>query len=93
MEAEKSMNGAGKITMQSTKGLNSCAYFCSFLVAVSSALPSEEVSSLKDLYYSTGGAGWRNSEGWVVAPEVACSWFGVSCNADESHVMYAPFYV
>lgn len=85
------MNGAGKTSMESTKGLRLLVFCCGFLATFAATLPSEEVSALKDVYYSTQGAFWRNTTGWWPAGDDPCTWFGVSCNSGKSHVMCATF--
>ncbi len=41
-------------------------------------IPTTECNSLRALYYSTNGAEWTSSEGWLVDID-PCQWFGVTC--------------
>lgn len=62
--------------------------------AVSAAIPGTERDALLDLYDSAGGAHWLERGGWrnegdtdFGAPGTECSWFGIHCDAAESHVV------
>jgi uncharacterized repeat protein (TIGR02543 family) len=51
------------------------------------AIPAGERSVLLQLYTSTNGAGWTDRTNWNGAVGTECSWYGVTCNAEESHVI------
>gem|GEM_PF-3113755 len=53
-----------------------------------------ERTALLELYDATGGAGWTDTSNWSDAggtafnvPGTECSWYGVVCNEDGSHVV------
>jgi hypothetical protein len=48
-------------------------------------LDPKEKAALLDIYDATGGPGWRNNSNWGT-PAGACTWYGVSCNADGTKV-------
>ncbi len=53
---------------------------------ISSGIPPVERAALVDLYHSTGGANWKNSTNWLGPVGTECSWYGITCDADENHV-------
>jgi Leucine-rich repeat (LRR) protein len=60
------------------------------LVGVSAAdatIPATERAALQSIYVSTGGDTWFVKVGWNEPIGSECHWFGVACNADESHVI------
>jgi hypothetical protein len=61
------------------------------LMAMSSishaAIPDTERAVLQALYAGTNGDTWTNKTNWNGAPGTECTWFGVTCNAAESHVV------
>lgn len=66
---------------------------------VSAAIPQGEREDLIALYTSAGGNGWSNNTNWcsgacpavgtptVNAPGTECTWFGIVCDASNSHVI------
>lgn len=59
----------------------------------SAAIPAVERLALTTLYTSTNGGGWTDRTNWrnadntdFGAPGTECTWFGVICDATESHV-------
>lgn len=58
-----------------------------------SAIPLAEREALGVFYTSTGGDNWINRTGWLGAEGTECpspaspGWFGVRCNANQSHVI------
>ncbi len=63
------------------------------LSAPSQALiPASEVAALEDFYNSTNGANWTANSGpnyfskWLLDPVFVCSWYGVRCNTDNTHI-------
>lgn len=52
------------------------------------AIPSAEREALITLYNSTNGAKWQNNSGWLGANGTECNWYGVVCDAAESHVFF-----
>jgi hypothetical protein len=51
------------------------------------AIPSSERSALLALYGNTGGGSWTNHTGWNGAAGTECSWFGVTCDGIDTHVV------
>jgi len=52
------------------------------------AVPTTERNTLLTFYSSTSGFLWTNSTGWATAVAgTECSWYGITCNADNSHVV------
>ncbi len=54
--------------------------------ATFAAIPQSERDALVAFYDATGGPSWNDSSGWLGAPGTECSWFGITCDATESHV-------
>jgi Leucine-rich repeat (LRR) protein len=54
---------------------------------VLAAIPTGERDALIALYGSTNGSGWYHSTGWLGAPGTECSWWGVTCDVGENHVV------
>jgi Leucine-rich repeat (LRR) protein len=56
------------------------------------AIPESERAVLLALYSGTNGANWTIKTNWVDAngapgaPGTECTWYGITCNADQSHV-------
>jgi len=46
-----------------------------------------ERQTLLDLYTSTNGASWSNSSLWNGTVGTECSWFGISCDIGQNHVI------
>ena len=59
-----------------------------FPAIAKAAIPAAERQALIDLYNSTNGAGWTNKTGWLGAAGTECSWFGITCDAGGSTVIY-----
>jgi Leucine-rich repeat (LRR) protein len=49
-------------------------------------IPNTERAVLQALYNNTNGASWTNKAGWNGAIGTECSWFGVTCAANDAHV-------
>lgn len=66
-----------------------------FLTLVSSCafavIPAAERTVLTNLYASTDGPTWANSTGWNGPIGTECSWYGISCDAQQSHVIGIDF--
>jgi Leucine-rich repeat (LRR) protein len=60
---------------------------------VQAAIPPAERQVLLDLYADTNGDGWTDHTGWNGAPGTECTWFGITCNEDESHVTDIALYL
>ena len=54
---------------------------------VQAAIPPAESQALVDLYNATGGASWTNRTNWITAVGAECTWFGVTCDAGQTHVV------
>ncbi|MBF0451098.1 MAG: DUF5011 domain-containing protein [Candidatus Magnetomorum sp.] len=50
-------------------------------------ISESERKALIDLYNSTDGANWKNSENWLGQHGTECSWFGVDCDVSEKHII------
>jgi hypothetical protein len=50
------------------------------------AIPLQERNALIDLYNSTGGPNWYDNSGWLGAVGTECSWYGITCNSDQTSV-------
>jgi len=50
-------------------------------------VPDSERITLSHFYDQTGGAGWIRDDNWGGAPGSECSFFGVVCNSDQTHVI------
>jgi len=53
---------------------------------VYAVIPASEREALISLYNSTDGTNWLDNTNWLGASGSECSWYGVSCDATESHV-------
>lgn len=53
---------------------------------VSAAIPPTERQVLLNLYSSTNGAGWTNRTNWNGAAGTECLWYGIVCDAGQTHV-------
>jgi Leucine-rich repeat (LRR) protein len=51
------------------------------------AIPTSERNALQLLYASTGGDNWRDRANWLGAPGTECTWYGVECNAEGTHIV------
>ena len=56
------------------------------------AIPQSERDVLIALYNSTNGDGWTDNSGWNGAPGTECSWNGVVCDGNETHVVQINLY-
>ncbi|MBF0449910.1 MAG: hypothetical protein HQK75_04350, partial [Candidatus Magnetomorum sp.] len=50
-------------------------------------IPESEREALIGLYNSTGGNYWYHNYFWLGDPGTECSWYGVSCDESEMHVV------
>ncbi len=51
------------------------------------AIPDSERAVLLDLYTSTSGSGWRDQASWNGPAGTECTWFGITCDAAQTHVV------
>ena len=51
------------------------------------AIPTSERNALQVLYASTGGDNWRDRTNWLGAPGMECTWYGVECNPEGTHIV------
>jgi Leucine-rich repeat (LRR) protein len=49
--------------------------------------PQKERQALIDLYETNGGDNWTNQSNWLGDIDTECTWYGVTCNAEQSHVI------
>ena len=50
-------------------------------------IPEQERLSLIDIYNSNSGDNWNNNDGWLGEKGSECSWFGISCDDEQNHVV------
>jgi hypothetical protein len=53
----------------------------------SATIPDTERQALIDLYNATDGDNWIDSTNWLGPVGTECTWFGVTCDATEEHVI------
>ena len=58
-------------------------FVCTFSHA---AIPPSERAVLDAIYTQTNGANWKNHAGWEGAAGTECTWAGVVCDANQTHV-------
>jgi hypothetical protein len=67
-----------------------CLQVAAFGLAISTqvhaAIPASERQALMDLYASASGDTWSFNDNWNGPPGTECTWFGVVCNDDQTHV-------
>ena len=52
---------------------------CNYLAPLATSVA--EFQALKDLYNTTNGGSWTNSQNWLVGDPCISGWFGVTCNS------------
>jgi hypothetical protein len=50
-------------------------------------IPGKESDALRTLFDDTGGRSWRRTENWKKAPGTEHTWYGITCNADNTTVL------
>jgi len=50
-------------------------------------IPVSEREGLIALYESTGGDAWMTNEHWLGPAGSECSWYGITCDAEHTHVL------
>jgi Leucine-rich repeat (LRR) protein len=50
-------------------------------------IPPEERQALIDLYNYTDGDNWIDNTNWLGEPGTECSWFGITCDEENTHVV------
>jgi Leucine-rich repeat (LRR) protein len=50
-------------------------------------IPQSEHDTLVAIYNATGGSNWTNHTGWNGKPRTECGWYGVTCDAADTHVI------
>lgn len=56
------------------------------LLPVAGAIPQSERDALIALYTATQGTGWYDNANWLGAAGTENTWYGVTCNVDNTHV-------
>ena len=51
------------------------------------AIPASERTVLVVLYNNAGGASWTDRDGWLGASGTECSWYGITCDQAQTHVI------
>ena len=54
---------------------------------VGAIIPKVERDALIDLYDATRGDNWRINTNWLDAPGTECTWYGITCNYEETAVL------
>lgn len=60
--------------------------------SASAAIPADERQALVALYEATGGASWKDRTNWLGAAGSECTWYGVSCDEEQAHVIHLTLY-
>ena len=64
------------------------AFCCAFAAeSAMAAVPAGERAVLDALYKQTQGPGWTKNTGWTGAAGTECTWYGVICDSDGTHVV------
>jgi hypothetical protein len=50
------------------------------------AIPQAERNVLVALYTQADGANWTHADAWNGDPGTECTWYGIECDASESHI-------
>ena len=61
--------------------------FSSMLLLCSARLPAIELAALLSIFDETDGGSWIHSYGWNTSID-ACGWWGVTCDASNTSIMY-----
>lgn len=61
-------------------------------VSASAAIPTSEREALVALYQSTNGNAWTDKTNWLGAAGTECTWYGVNCDAEQTHVEHLMLY-
>ena len=56
-------------------------------VAASAAIPSSQRAALVAINSAAGGGSWTDHSGWLGAAGTECSWYGVTCDAEQANVI------
>jgi hypothetical protein len=64
-----------------------CAMALVIAAPVCAAIPQSERDVLLALYASTDGGNWESQQGWNGAAGTECSWYGITCDAEQAHVI------
>jgi Leucine-rich repeat (LRR) protein len=74
-----------KVTLS---GVRLVVAICLLLLPLSAmaAIPDQERTALIDLYNATFGQRWLSNSGWMDSAGTECTWFGVTCNSDQTSV-------
>lgn len=57
------------------------------LVSAAHAVPDTERATLQAIYSQTNGANWGTTTNWNGASGTECTWFGITCDSTQSHVI------
>jgi|TARA_B110000091_G_C13562851_1_gene369295 hypothetical protein len=58
-----------------------------FSLTVSATVPLSERNALVELYTATEGPKWSNGSTWLIGDPCLNNWFGIFCDADDTHVI------
>lgn len=67
-----------------------CLLLLALAAAASSAhaaIPASQRQALVAIYNGTGGAQWKNRDGWLGAEGTECKWSGIGCDGQEANVV------
>lgn len=62
-------------------------FFVGWASTAQADIPASERLVLINLYESTGGASWTNNINWNGSAGTECTWYRVTCDATQSHVI------
>lgn len=77
-----------RLSVRLVAGAALLAFASSMALAV---IPAAERTALTNLYASTDGPTWANRTGWNGPIGTECSWYGITCDAQQSHVVGIDF--
>lgn len=65
----------------------SIALFSLLASSLASAVPPSERAFLLDLYQNMNPSNWANQTGWNGPAGTECTWYGITCDATQEHVI------
>ncbi len=69
-------------------GMALCALGLAWAGQAGAVIPASERLVLTTLYVAANGASWTTSTNWNGPAGTECTWYGVTCDAGENHVIY-----
>ena len=59
------------------------ALLCLSALSVCAYTPQSEINALKDLYYMTNGANWKDNTNWLLGDPCQNQWYGIACVEEQ----------